>query len=65
MKTFSVCVEKTMYCTGAIKVKAKNSDEAINWIQEVIDKGLLQSATVKWNDPQYEDCSFKTTGDVE
>jgi hypothetical protein len=62
---FSVSVEKALYCTGTVKVYAQTADEAIDKVEARITKGELQTTDVEWNDPQYEDASFKTTGDVD
>jgi len=64
-KTFLVSVQKALYCTGAIKVKAQNPDQAIDLVNARIDKGELQTTMVEWGDLIYEDASFSTTGDVE
>ena len=64
-KTFKVSVEKTLYCTGIVEVKAQNPDKAIEKVQAMIDAGQLQTTAVEWGDLIYEDCSFSTTGDVE
>jgi hypothetical protein len=63
--TFLVSVEKRMYATGAIKVIAENADQAIEATQAMIDQGKLQTTEIEWSNPQYEDCSFTTTGDVD
>jgi len=63
MPTFLVSVEKRMYCTGTIKVTAENADQAVEATQTMIDQGKLQTTEIEWSDPEYEDCSFTTTGD--
>ena len=65
MKTFNVSLEKRMYCTGAIKVTAETPEQAIEATQLMIDQGKLQTTEIVWSDPEYEDCSFTTTGDVD
>jgi len=65
MPKFKVSVEKRMYCTGAVEVEAQDADAAQEDVQEHINRGTLQTTTVEWNDPEYEDCSFATTGDVD
>jgi hypothetical protein len=65
MPKFSVSIEKRMYCTGIIEVEAENADVALEDVQGRINMGILQTTTVEWNDPEYEDCSFTTTGDVD
>lgn len=62
---FSVSVEKRLYCTGAVKVMAQTPDEAEEKVKARITKGTLQTTEVEWDDPEYEDGSFDTTGDVE
>ena len=63
-KEFDVTVEKTLYCSGVIKVKAKNSDEALKKVSGQIQSGKLQTTAVNWGDPEYQDGTFQTTGDV-
>jgi hypothetical protein len=65
MPSYQVSVEKRLYCTGAVKVSAKDSDEAIEKVSGMINSGKLQTASVEWSDPEYEDLSFTTTGDVD
>jgi len=66
MPKFSVSVEKRLYCIGSIEVNAENADQAVQAVQILIDQGKLQSTEIKnWDDPEYEDCSFSTTGDVD
>jgi len=65
MKTFNVSLEKRMYCTGALKVTAENPEQAIEATQLMINQGKLQTTEIVWGDPEYEDCSFITTGDVD
>jgi hypothetical protein len=66
LKEFEVSVEKQQYCTGVIKVKAANAEAAQTIIQTQIDLGKLQTTSVEWfDDPEYIDGSFKTTGDIE
>ena len=64
MPKFQVTVEKTMYCSGVVEVTAKTSEEALAKVEKKIESGKLQTTNVKWDDPEYEDGSFKTTGDV-
>jgi hypothetical protein len=64
-KTFLVCVEKKQYLTGHVKVEAKDLDAAIRDVRNQIDNGDLQTTDVTWGDPEYEDDSFDTTGDVD
>jgi hypothetical protein len=65
MPKFKVSVEKRLYCTGSIEVEAESASSAIDDVQGQIHSGTLQTTTVEWNDPEYEDCSFSTTGDVD
>lgn len=65
MSNYLVSVEKRLYCTGHIKVDAENPDQAISAVRAMIDKGLLQTTEIKWNEPEYEDSSFDTTGDID
>jgi len=62
-KTFSVSVEKRLYTTGTVEVKAANALAAVNKVENRIISGKLQTTAVKWDEPEYEDCSFSTTGD--
>ena len=64
MKKFDVTVEKLLYCSGVIKVKAKNFDMALKKVSKKIQSGKLQTTTVNWGDPEYQDGTFQTTGDV-
>ena len=54
-----------MYCTGVVEVDCKSSKQAMSLVQKQIDKGTLQTSSVEWNPPEYEDCSFDVTGDVD
>jgi len=66
MPKFSVSVEKKEYCTGRwVTVSAKDANEAVEKVKGRIDRGKLQTTDIAWGDPEYEDCSFATTGDVE
>jgi len=62
---FTVSVEKRLYCTGTVEVSANTPDEAIEIVQKKIDSGSIQTNQIEWDDSEYEDCSFTTTGDVE
>ena len=62
---FKVSVEKRMYATGEVTIDCDTEDQAIELVQNQIDNGSLQTFAVKWDDAQYEDCSFTTTGDVD
>ena len=65
MKKFRVSVEKKMYATGTVEVLSACMDDAIDNVRVRILAGEIQTTDVDWNDPQYEDCSFDVTGDVE
>ena len=65
MPKFKVSVEKKLYCTGVVEVTAKNATLALAKVQINIYKGKLQTTTIAWDDPTYEDFTFKTTGDVD
>ena len=65
MPKFNVSVEKRMYATGSVSVTAKDADSAIRKVRTLIDQGKLQTTSVEWNEPEYEDSSFDTTGDVD
>lgn len=63
--TFRVTVEKTLYCTGTIEVAAKDWEAALRRISNKINAGKLQASTIEWGEPEYEEGSFKTTGDID
>jgi hypothetical protein len=65
MPKFNVSVEKRLYCTGNIEVEANDSDDALCQVSNKISLGELQTTDIEWGDPEYEDSSFQTTGDVE
>jgi hypothetical protein len=65
MPKFKVSVEKRMYCTGAVEVEAQDADAALEEVKSQINMGALQTDSVEWDDPEYEDCSLTTTGDVD
>lgn len=65
MAKYLVSVQKCMYSTGKVEVEADNEVDAIDDVQERINKGELQTTGVEWGDMVYEDCSFGTTGDVD
>ncbi|MFA7219072.1 MAG: hypothetical protein WC119_00910 [Synergistaceae bacterium] len=65
LKWFDVSVEKKMYATGKIRFKAENSDMALQIVRNKIEIGEIQTSEVEWDEPQYEYCSFDTTGDVD
>jgi hypothetical protein len=65
MMKYAVSVEKRMYATGTVMVDCDNEDQAVELVQNQIDNGVLQTTAIEWNEPQYEDCSLSTTGDVD
>ncbi len=65
---YKVSVEKMTRHTGFVLVDSKNvktADEATELVNKRIANGDLQTSAVEWDDPEYEDGSFCTTGDVE
>jgi len=65
MSNYLVQVEKQKYFTGAVSVQAESMNGAIAKTQERINTGALQSSGIDWNEGEYEDNTFKTTGDAE
>lgn len=63
-KEFNVTVEKMQYLSGVVKVTAQNFRKAISKVDKLINTGKLQTTMIEWGDPDYEDGSFTTTGDV-
>lgn len=64
-RKFKVSVEKRMYCTGVVEVVALDAEDAEDIITVKIASGQLKPEHVQWSDPQYEDLSFGSTGDVD
>ena len=62
---FEVMVEKTIYATGKVTVDCENIDQAIESVQNKINRGEIQTTDIEWSDLIYKDCSFQTTGDVD
>lgn len=62
---FNVSVEKQLLVTGIVVVEADSADEAIAITDERIVCGELETTHPQWDDPEYEDFTFVTTGDVE
>ena len=62
---FDVSVEKRMYCTGMYSIDADTPNEAIEKVEAMINTGELQTTTIEWTEPEYEDMTFTTMGDVE
>jgi hypothetical protein len=65
MKTFKVSVERKLYVTGYVKVWARDEFAALRTVNNKIAEGTLQTTDVEWGEPEYEDHSFDTTGDVD
>ena len=62
---FKVTVEKTQTCSGIVEVEAGNAAAAQASVDVDIQSGKLQTTAVNWDDPVYDDFSFKTTSDIE
>ena len=66
---FRVTVEKQQTVSGTIVVQAKNADAAIVAVNKLMNdkKNPLQTndARIEWDEPVYDDDSFKVTGDVD
>jgi hypothetical protein len=60
-----VSVEQRMYCTGTVTVDCDNPDQAVEMVQNQINKGILLPSAIEWSEPEYEDFSFGITGDVD
>jgi len=56
---YKVRVIKRMYATGTVTVDCDNVKQAAELVQQQINNGTLQTTHVKWNKPEYEDCSFE------
>jgi hypothetical protein len=66
---FKVSVEKQHTTTGVIEVEAADADAAIPKVEEMMvnQQNPLQttSGEILWDEPEYDDGSFTTTGDVD
>jgi len=62
---YRVSIEKTCRFTGSIEVEAADAAQAIGAVQLMISKGKLQTTEIEWDDGEYVDESFTTTGDVD
>ena len=62
---YHVTVEKRMYCTAEVTIDCDSPEQAQELVENQITSGALQTTDLLWGDPQYEDCSFITTGDVD
>jgi hypothetical protein len=65
MKKFKVSVERKLYVTGFVEVEATDEQAAYRDVANRIDNGKIQTTSVDWSEPEYEDYSFEATGDVE
>lgn len=65
MPKYKVYVEKRLYCNGSVEVSSRDPEAAIEKVRNMIGKGTLQTTQVEWSDPEYEDCSFDATDDVD
>ncbi len=61
----TISVQKYMYCTGTVTAEGESPDDAVMAVEDQIAQGQLKTTDVEWGEPQYEDCSFETTGDVD
>jgi len=48
-----------MYAKGEVTVDCDTVEQAEELVQNQIGNGTLQTTHVKWDEPQYEDCSFE------
>lgn len=64
-KEFLVTVEKPIYCTGTVKVKATDIRIALKTVKANIKSGKLQDINVNWEEPEYQEGPIKATGGVE
>jgi len=62
---YKVTVEKTQTCSGIVEVEADGPVAAQEAVDRDIESGKLQTTAVNWDDTDYNDGSFKTTGDIE
>jgi len=61
---YAVVVEKCMYFTGVVEVEAETEGLAFGMVCDQINSGALQTSSIEWDEGQYQDCSFSTTGDI-
>lgn len=64
-KEFKVTVEKPIFCTGIVKVKATTLKEALKTVKANIKNGKIQDVDVNWSEPEYQEGPIKTTGEAE
>ncbi len=64
---FVVFVEKKLTVSGSMIVYADDEFAAEKKVHDMITSGKLQSSEdqINWDDPDYVDLSFTTTGDVD
>lgn len=62
---FIVGVERLMRVHGNARVTADSADEAWEKTATHIVLNKLKMVDVEWDDPEYVDWSFATTGDVD
>lgn len=62
---YSVSVEKTTRSTGSVTVDCDTAEQALELVQRQIGSGELKPHNVEWDEPEFEDFSFNTTGDVD
>ncbi len=61
---YYVQVEKTMKCFGIIEVEARSCTDAVKKVQKGIDQDVTRTVDALWDEPEYDDFSFGTTGNV-
>ncbi len=68
MPSFEVTVEKQQTVSGLITVEAKDADAALAAVNRMMNdqKNPLQTSDsrIEWDEPDYVEGSFQTTGDV-
>ena len=66
-KKFRVTVEKMLLQSGVIEVSAEDAPAALKKVFQDVYTGRMQTTDkrITWDDPEYIDNSFQTTGDVE
>ena len=62
---YKVTVEKTQTCSGIVEVEADGPVAAQEAVDQDIQSGKIQTTAVSWDDPEYDDGTFQTTGDIE
>jgi len=68
MPRYRVSISREMYQTGYIEVNTESPDDAQKEVDALMSgKNPLQTndPRIEWGEPQYEDFSMQTTGDVE